>query len=387
MKHLVKRRIMVLGGDGYCGWPTALHLSAQGHDVAVADNFAHRRFDAELGTGSLVPIEGLRTRLDTWESLTGKGIISYIGDVVDYGFTRRIVAEFWPDTIVHFAEQCSAPYSMIDFDHAVYTQTNNVVSTLSVLYAISQINPGIHLVKLGSMGVYGWPNIDVEEGWLEVEHNGRKAVVPYPKQSADFYHLSKIFDSHNIEFACGAWKLRATDLHQGIVYGQETPETAMDTRLATRLGYCSVFGTVINRFVIQAAIGEPITLYGGGGQGRPFINLRDTVRCVQLACENPPEEGEYRVFNQVTQTLPPMQVAEMVADCFPGTVIDKVPNPRVEPDDGYYNVVHTKLEELGLKPHLLSGELIGSLAGIVRRNAHRVRPELLRPAYDWHQAA
>jgi nucleoside-diphosphate-sugar epimerase len=314
-------RIMVLGGDGFCGWPTALHLSAQGHHVAVADNFAHRRFDRELGTGSLVPIEDLRTRLNVWEELTGKGIIPYVGDVCDYGFTRRIITAFQPDAIVHFAEQCSAPYSMLDYDHAVYTQTNNVVSTLSVLHAISRINPGIHLVKLGSMGVYGWPNIGVEEGWLEVEHKGRREVVLYPKRAADFYHLSKIYDSHNIDFAVSAWQ------------------------------------------------------------------LRDTVRCVQLACENPPEQGEYRVFNQVTETMPPVQVAELVAGCFPGAAIVKLPNPRVEPDDGYYNVVHTKLEQLGLQPHLLSAELVHSLADIAKRYAHRVRPELLQPTYDWHQAA
>lgn len=381
-------RIMVLGGDGYLGWPTALHLSACGHDIAVVDNFAHRRFDLELGTGSLVPIEELPVRLAAWREHTGAVITPYIGDVMDYEFVRKIIADFSPDAVVHFAEQCSAPYSMIDRKHAVYTQTNNLVGTLNVLHAIAEVNPDIHLVKLGSMGEYGWPNIDIEEGWLEIEHKGRRDRVLFPKRAFDFYHLSKIYDSHNIEFAARCWNLRTTDLNQGIVYGQETAETILDDRLATRFAYCAVFGTVVNRFVIQAATGHPITVYGSGGQNRPLINLRDTVRCVQLACENPAEPGEYRVFNQMTESMPVMQIAETVARCWPGNaVIERLDNPRVEIDNPYYNVVHMGLERLGLKPHLLSDELIFSLFDITKRHAHRVRPELLRPAFNWREAA
>ena len=380
-------KIMVLGGDGYLGWPTALHLSACGHDVAVADNFAHRRADLELGTGSLVPIEELPTRLMAWRERTGEAIIPYVGDVVDHDFTRQIISDFRPHAVVHFAEQCSAPYSMIDRKHAVYTQTNNLVGTLNVLYAIAQVNPDIHLVKLGSMGEYGWPNIDVEEGWLEVEHKGRRDRVLFPKQGFDFYHLSKIYDSHNIEFARRCWNLRATDLNQGIVYGQQTDQTALDERLATRFGYCAVFGTVVNRFAIQAATGHPITVYGDGGQNRPLINLRDTVRCIQLACENPAAPGEYRVFNQMTESMPVIQIAETVAHCWPGdAVIERLDNPRVETDNRYYNVVHAGLEKLGLEPHLLSDELICSLFDITKRYAHRVRPELLRPAFKWRES-
>src|SRR5215467_4653604 len=227
-------RILVLGGDGYLGWPTALHLSEVGHHVAVLDNFARRGYDFEMGTGSLVPIEALQSRIRVWHELTGREIGCYVGDLTDADFTFHVVREFRPDTIVHFAEQRAAPYSMVDRKHAVYTQVNNVVGTLNVLYAIAEIDPDIHLVKLGTMGAYGTPNIDIEEGWIEIEHKGRKDRVLYPKRPGSYYHLSKVHDSHNIEFACRIWGIRATDLNQGVVYGQQTPETAKDDRLATR---------------------------------------------------------------------------------------------------------------------------------------------------------
>src|ERR1700761_9626900 len=267
-------KILVLGGDGYLGWPTALHLSEAGHEVAVADNFVRRHYDNELGVESLVPIEPLQTRIAVWEELTGKKIGLYVRD-------------FEPEAVVHFAEQRAAPYSMIDRSHAVYTQQNNVVGNLNLLFAIAETNPDIHLVKLGTMGEYGTPNIDIEEGWLDLEHNGRTDRVLFPKRPGSFYHLSKVHDSHNIEFACRIWDLRATDLNQGVAYGQQTPETARDDRLATRFDYDAVFGTVLNRFVIQSVLGQPLTIYGNGSQTRGIIEIRDTVRCIQLACENP----------------------------------------------------------------------------------------------------
>ena len=296
-------RILVLGGDGYLGWPTALHLSQAGHEVAVADNFVRRHYDDELGVESLVPIEPLRTRIAVWQELAGFTIGMYVGDLTDAMFTYHIIEDFEPEAIVHYAEQRAAPYSMIDRRHAVYTQQNNVVGTLNVLYAIAETNPDIHLVKLGTMGVYGTPNIDIEEGWLELEHNGRLDRMLYPKRPGSFYHLSKVHDSYNMEFACRIWDLRATDLNQGVVYGQATPETQLDERLATRFDYDAVFGTVLNRFAIQAVIGHPLTVYGGGNQTRGIIDIRDTVRCIQLACENPANRGEFRVFNQMTEQM------------------------------------------------------------------------------------
>ncbi len=379
-------RVLVLGGDGYLGWPTALHLSEVGHDVAVADNFARRGYDYEMGVDSLVPIESLQARIGTWRELTGKAIASYIGDLCDADFTYHVVRDFAPDAIVHFAEQRAAPYSMVDRKHAVYTQTNNVVGNLNVLYAIAEINPDIHLVKLGTMGEYGTPNIDIEEGWLDIEHKGRKDRVLFPKRPGSFYHLSKVHDSHNIEFACRILGIRATDLNQGVVYGQQTPETARDDRLATRFDYDAVFGTVLNRFVIQSVLGKPLTIYGNGTQTRGIIEIRDTVRCIQLACENPADRGEFRVFNQITEFMSLQQIADTIVNASADAVqVSYVDNPRVELENHHYNVVHTGLVGLGLEPHLLSDTLIESLFEITKRYAHRVRPEAMLPTVEWRR--
>jgi UDP-sulfoquinovose synthase len=377
-------RVLVLGGDGYLGWPTALHLSDNGHETAVLDNFARRGYDEELGVRSLVPIEDLDTRLAAWEELSGQRIGSYVGDLLDAEFVYQVLAEFRPDAIVHFAEQRAAPYSMIDRRHAVYTQHNNVIGTLNLMYAVAEIDPEIHLVKLGTMGEYGTPNIDIEEGWLEVEHNGRTDRMLYPKKPGSFYHLSKVHDSHNLEFGCRIWGLRVTDLNQGVVYGQQTTQTIRDSRLATRFDYDAVFGTVLNRFVIQAVLGEPLTVYGTGGQTRGVIDIRDTVECIRLAVENPADAGEFRVFNQMTESHSVSEIAALVADRFPGPVqIEHLENPRVEQGEHYYNVKHTGLVGLGLNPHLLSDTLIESMFDIVAANKDRVDLDALLPTVRW----
>src|ERR1700735_106515 len=266
-------KILVLGGDGYLGWPTALHLSALGHEVAVNDNFARRGYDVEMGVDRLVPILTPEERIAAWAEVGGIQIKSYVGDLCEPEFVPQMVRDFHPETIVHFAEQRAAPYSMISQAHAVNTQTNNVVGNLNVMYAIADIDRDIHLVKLGTMGEYGTPNIDIEEGWLEVEHNGRKERMLYPKRPGSFYHLSKVHDSHNIEFGCRIWGLRATDLNQGVVYGADTEQTKLDGRLATRFDYDGVFGTVLNRMVIQAVLGHPLTVYGNGSQAGRAVHL------------------------------------------------------------------------------------------------------------------
>ncbi|MGH3321109.1 MAG: NAD-dependent epimerase/dehydratase family protein [Streptosporangiaceae bacterium] len=379
-------RTLVLGGDGYLGWPTALHLSQAGHDVAVADNFVRRQYDYELGVQSLVPFETLQTRVATWQGVTGRRIRMFVGDLTDADFVHAMIGEFRPEAVVHFAEQRAAPYSMIDRKHAVYTQVNNVSGTLNLLFAIGEIDPDIHLVKLGTMGEYGTPNIDIEEGWLEVTHNGRTDRLLYPKRPGSFYHLSKVHDSHNIEFACRIWGLRATDLNQGVVYGQRTEETALDPRLATRFDYDSVFGTVLNRFVIQAVLGHPLTVYGSGGQTRGMIDIRDTVECIRLACENPAERGEFRVFNQMTESFSVAELAKTVSDTYPKPVeVEYLDNPRVEADSHYYNVVHTALMDLGLKPHLLSDTLLESLFDITEEHRHRADPAAVRPSVSWRE--
>ncbi|HEY2670307.1 MAG TPA: NAD-dependent epimerase/dehydratase family protein [Rugosimonospora sp.] len=381
-------RILVLGGDGYLGWPTALHLSECGHDVGIADNFVRRTYDHELGVQSLVPIEPLSIRVRAWQEVSGKQLETYVGDLTDAEFTYRMIREFRPDAVVHFAEQRAAPYSMIDRAHAVYTQTNNVVGNLNLLYAIAEIDPSIHLIKLGTMGEYGYPNIDIEEGWLEITHNGRTDRMLYPKRPGSFYHLSKVHDSHNIEFACRIWGLRATDLNQGIVYGQQTDETVRDDRLATRFDYDAVFGTVLNRFVILAALGQPLTVYGDGGQTRGLLDIRDTVECIRIAAENPAGVGEFRVFNQMTETMSVLEIAKLVADLHPNAVdVEHLDNPRVEAESHYYKVTHTGLVGLGLQPHLLSDTLLTSLYGIADRYKHRADPVALRPTVRWRAAA
>ena len=381
-------RILVLGGDGYLGWPTALHLSASGHHVGVADNFVRRDYDVELGVESLVPIRTLEERVAGWTETSGRLLDQYVGDLCDPAFVHEMVRDFDPDTIVHFAEQSSAPYSMMDQQHAIYTQSNNVIGNLNVLYAIADHNRDIHLVKLGSMGEYGTPNIDIEEGWLSVTHRGRTDTVLYPKRPGSFYHLSKVHDSHNIEFACRAWGLRATDLNQGVVYGQQTDETALASELATRFDYDQVFGTVLNRFVVQAVLGHPLTVYGAGGQTRGMLNLVDTVECIRLAAEHPAGPGEFRVFNQFTEQMSVMEIAETVRRAFPGScTIETVPNPRVEAEHHYYRAAHTRLLDLGLVPHLVDEALILSLAAVVERHKDRVNLDAIRPSVRWQSTA
>ena len=384
----VRLRILVLGGDGYLGWPTALNLSSVGHEVAIVDNFVRRRWDEELGVDSLVPILTLDERIGAWCRASGKRITSYVGDLCDGEFVATTVADFDPDTIVHYAEQSSAPYSMLDRSHAVSTQVNNVVGTLNVLYAIAEHNRDVHLVKLGTMGEYGTPNIDIEEGWLDVAHRGRTDRVLFPKRPGSFYHLSKVHDSHNIEFACRIWGLRATDLNQGVVYGQETPETSIHPDLATRFDYDGVFGTVLNRFAIQAVLGTPLTVYGSGGQTRGIINIVDTVACIRLAAETPAAPGEFRVFNQFTEQMTVRSIAETVAAAWPGdSRIEAVENPRVEMESHHYRAAHTGLLDLGLVPHLLSETLIGSMFSLIERHKHRILAEAMRPTVSWRSTS
>jgi UDP-sulfoquinovose synthase len=380
-------KIAVLGGDGYCGWATALHLSNRGHEVAIIDNFIRRHWDHELGAQSLTPIRPLTERVRAWQQLTGRTIECFVGDIMDYEFLAETIRSFEPEAVVHFAEQRSAPYSMIDRKHAVFTQTNNVVGTLNLLFAIREFQPDCHLVKLGTMGEYGTPNIDIEEGYIEIVHKGRKDVLPFPKQPGSFYHLSKVHDSHNIMFTCKVWGLRATDLNQGVVYGTVTDEVSMDEALINRFDYDEVFGTVLNRFCVQAALGHPLTVYGKGGQTRGFLDVRDTVRCVEIACLNPAKRGEFRVFNQFTEQFSVLELAQMVQvigkELNLRVEIDHLPDPRVEAEEHYYNAKHSKLIDLGLEPHLLSGSLLDSLIEIAVRYRDRIDTSLFLPRVNW----
>jgi UDP-sulfoquinovose synthase len=382
-------KICVLGGDGYCGWATALYLSGKGHTVAIVDNFLRRQWDFELGAQSLTPIRPLADRLRVWGELTGKSIEQFIGDVNDYEFLAGVIESFQPEAVVHFAEQRSAPYSMIDRKHAVFTQVNNVVGTLNLLFALQEFRPDCHLVKLGTMGEYGTPNIDIEEGYIRIEHNGRSDVLPFPKQPGSFYHLSKVHDSHNMMFACKIWGLRATDLNQGVVYGTVTDEVVLDEALINRFDYDDVFGTVLNRFCTQAAAGHPLTVYGKGGQTRGFLDIRDTVRCIEIACLNPPNAGECRVFNQFTEQFSVLELAEMVKSAAQKlgmpVSIEHLTGPRVESEEHYYNAKHSKLVDLGLQPHYLSDSLLDSLMNIAIRYQDRIDTSLFLPQVQWRK--
>ncbi|HWG83312.1 MAG TPA: NAD-dependent epimerase/dehydratase family protein [Gaiellales bacterium] len=381
-------RVLILGGDGYLGWPTAMRFSGKGHDVAVVDNFARRRWHEQAGTDSLTPIASLDDRISAWHEVSGKRIESHIGDISEGTFIADTVRDFMPDTIIHYGEQPSAPWSMQSVDHAVITQQANVVGTLKLLWAMREHTPDAHLVKLGTMGEYGTPNIDIEEGYIEIEHKGRKDMLPYPKLSGSLYHLSKVHDSHNIHFACRVWGLRATDLNQGVVYGIETEETALDERLCTRFDYDEIFGTALNRFCVQAVIGHPLTVYGKGGQTRGMLDIRDTLACVELAVDNPAEPGEFRVFNQFTESFSVLQMAEMVADAYPGTTtIEHVEDPRVEKEEHYYRAAHTKLLDLGLVPHLLNQGTLSSLLSVADRHRDRVDPAAIRPTVEWRKTS
>jgi UDP-sulfoquinovose synthase len=383
-------KIAVLGGDGYCGWATALYLSKKGHTVAILDSLIRRHWDNELGVQTLTPIRPLPERLRAWHEVTGKTIESFVGDITDFEFLASFIQEFSPDAVIHFAEQRSAPYSMIDRRHAVGTQVNNVVGTLNLVFALQEFQKDCHLIKLGTMGEYGTPNIDIEEGYIEIEHNGRKDVLPFPKQPGSFYHLSKVHDSHNIAFCCKIWGLRATDLNQGVVYGTVTDESLLDERLINRFDYDEVFGTVLNRFCAQAAIGHPLTVYGKGGQTRGFLDIRDTVRCIEIACLHPAAPGEFRVFNQFTEQFSVLDLARSVQSAAKKiglkVEVDHLPDPRVEAEAHYYNAKHSKLIDLGLQPHALSGSLLDSLMNIAVRYKDRVDVAMMLPQVNWRNA-
>jgi len=381
-------RILVLGGDGYLGWPTAMYLSARGHEVHTVDDYLRRRAHREAGTNSLTPIaESLPARADAWHEVTGYRVGVTEGDLTDWSVVEPLFRDLQPEAVIHYGEMPSAPYSLISREHAVFTQYNNVINTLNVLWAMRDFTPDAHLVKLGTMGEYGTPNIDIEEGWIEIHHNGRSDRLLFPKLPGSLYHASKVHDSTNIEFACRVLGLRATDLNQGVVYGIETEESRLDPRLATRFDYDELFGTALNRFCLQAVIGHPLTVYGKGGQTRGYLNIIDTLQCVELATINPAAPGEFRVFNQFTEQFSVNDLAETVrragAEYGLDVKVDHIENPRVEKEDHYYNAKHTKLLDLGLKPHLLSDTLVESVFAVIERHKDRAIASAILPKTKW----
>ncbi len=346
-------KVMIMGMDGYLGWPLAMHLTKKGHEVSGVDNFSRRKNVAEIGSWSATPIKSMEKRLDAFEKVSGKRLTFHEGDLIHSDLTELVIKAEKPDTIVHFGEIPSAPYSMIDVDHCNYTQVNNIIGNNNILFAMKKHVPECHLLKLGTMGEYGTPNVDIPEGFFEVEYRGRKDTLPFPRQAGSWYHLTKVHDSHNIIFACKIWGLRSTDIMQGVVHGAVTDDMVNDD-LLTRFDFDEVWGTALNRFCAQAIIGHELTLYGRGGQTRGYLALRDSMQCLTLAIDNPPDEGEYRVFNQFEECYSVNDLAERVVKVAGESGIEakiwNIENPRIEPEDHYYNPDHEKLPALGFKP-------------------------------------
>jgi UDP-sulfoquinovose synthase len=380
-------KILILGADGYLGWPTCLYFSQRDHDVIAIDNFFRRNAASDLDCEPLIPVPTLPERSDIWEKITGKKINVHIGDVRDFGFLFSAFKEYNPDVVVHYAEQPSAPYSMIDRDKAAFTVHNNLITTLNIIYAVREINPSCHIIKLGTMGEYGTPNIDIEEGWLDIEHKGRRDTFLFPRQASSLYHTTKIQDTDMLWFYVRTWGLRVTDLMQGPVYGISTEESDGDPRLTTFLNYDEIFGTVLNRFIVQAVAGHHLTVYGKGNQTRGFLNLRDTMQCVYLSAKQPAKQGELRIFNQLTEPFTVNELAEKVKSVGDrlgyNVAIEHVRNPRVEKEEHYYNVKYTGLLDLGLEPHYLTDEIIESFFRITEKYKDRLNRKTIIKGIEW----
>lgn len=379
-------KVLVLGGDGYLGWPTAMALASKGWSIGVVDNLIKRKWEAEVGVSPLIPISTIQDRVRLWNSFTENGQMKL--RMCDIATNRhllyKIFDEFHPDAVVHYAEQPSAPFSMVDANRCYETQVNNVLGTVNLIHAVKHYNPQCHIVKLGTMGEYGTPNIDIEEGWLDVTHNERTDRVLFPKRPGSWYHATKVHDSTNLEFACRTWGLRVTDLNQGVVYGISTDETWLQPEFTTSFHYDSIFGTVLNRFIVQSIYNTPLTVYGEGGQTRGFLDIRDTIQCITLALENSPTAGEFRVMNQMTEQFSVLDLAEKVCVAIGGK-ISHIDNPRVEEERHYYNAKHTSLEKLGLKPHLLTNETIQQIASKVMKYKKKINEDLITPKVRWRQ--
>ncbi len=382
-------RVFIAGVDGYLGWSLAQYLAARGYEVAGADSFFRRRWVEEMGSWSATPVASMRERLAAFRERFGRELRFWEGDLREYGLVEAIFREFQPDAIVHFGECPSAPYSMIDVHHAVFVQTNNIITTFNLLFAMRDIRPQAHLVKLGTMGEYGTPNVDIPEGFFEVEYRGRRDRLPFPRQAGSWYHWSKVHGSNNIMFACRIWNLRATDIMQGVVFGTRIDEMGDDERLLTRLDFDQAFGTVVNRYCCQAVIGHPLTPFGKGHQRRGFLPLRDSMQCLTLALENPPQAGEYRVFNQFEEVYDvtdlALKVQKVGAALGLPVEVRNLENPRKEMEEHYYRPDHQHLFDLGYRPtHDVEAEMRIMLQDLMRyRDRIEAKRDVLIPDVRW----
>ena len=382
-------KVLILGADGYLGWPTAMHLSAQGHEVLAVDNYLRRNLCRNESSEPLFEVPNLNRRAEIWQAKSGKRIDVRIGDLCEWDFIAEVFEFFKPEAIIHYAEQPSAPYSMKDRRTAALTMSNNLGVTFNVIQAMHAFVPKSHLVKLGTMGEYGTPNIDIEEGWLTIDHKGRSEKFLFPRQAGSLYHTTKVLDTDLLWFYVRTWGLRVTDLMQGPVYGLETYENAGDESLYPFFNYDELFGTVINRFMVQAVAGYPLTVYGKGGQTRGYLNIKDTLQCLRLSLENPAEAGELRIFNQFVETFSVNDIAELVRQSGARLGIDvgikNLPNPRKEMEEHYYNPSHTGLLELGLKPHHLTPDIMDEMMKVILHYKNKIQRDCIFRDVKWKQ--
>lgn len=380
-------RVLILGGDGYLGWPTAMRFAALGHDVCVMDNYLRRRIALDTCSEALIPAPNLQDRARIFEQVSGFRIRVVIGDCRDYRLLSQVVAEFVPDAAIHYAEQPSAPYSMKGYDEAALTLSNNLMATFNLIWAVREHAQRCHIIKLGTMGEYGTPDIDIEEGWIEIEHKGRRDRFLFPRQAGSLYHTTKVLDTDLLWFYVRTHSIAVTDLMQGPVYGLSTVECDLDARLLPNFHYDDIFGTVVNRFLVQAVAGVPLTVYGRGGQTRGYLNLLDTLQCVELALRTPAAAGELRILNQYTETFTVNELAERVREA--GATlglkvqIQSIENPRKEKEDHYYKPVNTGLMQLGLEPHFMSKTVLVEMLRRVIEYRERIDTTRILPRVSW----
>lgn len=392
--------VLILGGDGYLGWPTAMHFSKLDNKVTVVDNYFRRNTCTELDVGMLYPVPTLQERARIWHEKTGKEIKVVIGDLTDpevmRSFFNGSIDYNWaldhdftgiPDTVVHYAEQPSAPYSLINYKYANITLVNNLLVTNNLMFAIRDYSRSTHIIKLGTMGEYGTPNIDIEEGWIDILHKGRKDRFLFPRQASSLYHTTKIMDTDLLWFGTRMWNLRVTDLMQGPVYGIETEDTRIDLRLRTIFNYDEIFGTIINRFITQAIIDYPLTVYGRGGQTRGYLNIQDTLQCVQKAAERAAKPGEMRIFNQIMETFSVLQIAEKIKKVGNSlgydVTVKNLENPRKEAESHYYNPTYQGLKDIGVIPHLLTDKVIARMFTLVEKYKNNIRWNVIFRGINW----
>lgn len=399
--------VLILGGDGYLGWPTAMHFSNRGYEVTVVDNYLRRNACTELDVGMLYPVPTLIQRAKTWHEVTGREIKVVLGDLKDATVMRSLfngsVEYTWsvnksftgiPETVVHYAEQPSAPYSLLNYKYANITLVNNLLVTNNLMFAVRDYSRDTHIVKLGTMGEYGTPNIDIEEGWIEIEHKGRKGKFLFPRQGGSIYHTTKVMDTDLLWFGVRMWDLRVTDLMQGPVYGFETEESAIGQQssghslsLSTIFNYDEIFGTIINRFIVQAVADYPLTVYGKGGQTRGYLNIKDTLQCVHMSERTPARKGELRIFNQLMETFSANELAERVQRMGNSrgydVKINHIENPRKEAEEHYYKPIYQGLVEIGVEPHYLTDEVLGRIFDVVGQYKQNIRKDVIFRGVKW----